>query len=60
MIGGTLNIQNNPETGGTIVTCTLPIPVQNQPITQPSYGPQTNQSAGKKSGKASAKKSLPR
>jgi PAS domain S-box-containing protein len=60
MIGGTLKIQNNPEAGGTIVTCTLPIPVQNQPITQPSYGPQTNQSAGKKSGKASAKKSLPR
>ncbi len=60
MIGGTLKIQNSPENGGTIVTCTLPIPVQNQPITQPSYGHQTHQPAGKKASKASAKKSLHR
>jgi PAS domain S-box-containing protein len=60
MIGGTLNIQNNPEGGGTIVTCTLPNPVQNQPITQSSYGPKNNQPAGKKARKGSAKKSLHR
>lgn len=43
MIGGKLDLQSNGSDGGTIVTCTIPTPLKNNPATQLTHGHETEQ-----------------